>query len=82
MPTVPVFEVVWVAVLQPHLLLQAVTATFLSGLRYTRLYLLVMGVSVLIRPTGAIMWPPIVLAQYVIDRHRIVGVLKDTVGMG
>ena len=50
--------------------------------RYTRLYLVLMGVSVLVRPTGAIMWPPVVLTQFFMDRRHIVHVLKDTIGVG
>ncbi len=41
-----------------------------------------MGVSVLVRPTGAIMWPPIVLAQYYIDRKHFFHILKETIVMG
>lgn len=50
--------------------------------RYTRLYLLLMGVSVLIRPTGVILWPPLVLAHYVMDRSHLVQLLRETVTAG
>jgi hypothetical protein len=28
------------------------------------------------------MWPPIVLAQFIIDRQHILSILKETVGIG
>ena len=31
--------------------------------RYTRIYLLLVGVSVLVRPTGILLWTPLVLAH-------------------
>lgn len=40
------------------------------------------GVSVLVRPTGAIMWPPIVLTHLIVDRHNIGSLLRETMGIG
>lgn len=50
--------------------------------RYTRLYLLMIGISVLVRPTGAILWPPLVLAHFLMGRKHILIVIKEAFGMG
>ena len=39
--------------------------------RYTRTYLLVVGVSLLVRPTGMLLWAPLVLA------HLAMGSIKN-----
>ena len=45
-------------------------------------YLLLIGLSCLVRPTGAILWPPLVLAHWVISRHNLWTVVRETVLMG
>ena len=51
-------------------------------LSYSRLYLLLIGASCLVRPTGAILWPPLVLAHWIISRRHLWTVVKETILMG
>ena len=51
-------------------------------LSYSRLYLLLIGVSCLVRPTGAILWPPLVLAHWIISQRYLWTVVRETILMG
>ena len=50
--------------------------------RYSRVYLLLVGVSCVVRPTGAILWPPLVLAHWVFSRRHLCTLLRETIFIG
>ena len=56
-----------------------VTCLFIS---YSRVYLLLIGLSCLVRPTGAILWPPLMLAHWIISRRNLWTVVRETILMG
>jgi len=51
-------------------------------IRYTRIYLIVMSISTVIRPTGAVMWVPLVGVHLVRGRHHLWTVLREILTVG
>ena len=46
-------------------------------IRYTRIYLILMAVSMVMRPTGGVMWVPLVIVHLMRGGHHLWIVLRE-----
>ena len=47
------------------------------SIRYTRIYLILMAVSMVMRPTGGVMWVPLVIVHLMRGGHHLWIVLRE-----
>ena len=55
---------------------------FQSTIRYTRIYLILMAVSMVMRPTGGMMWVPLVGIHLMKGRQHLWIVLREILAVG
>ena len=55
---------------------------FQSTIRYTRIYLILMAVSMVMRPTGGVMWVPLVGIHLMKERQHLWIVLREILAVG